>query len=262
MLERELEVVCAVVKEAGDAILRIADEHYQTAAKSADRTVVTQADLEADRLLQDALRGEFPEYGWLSEETKGDPQRFSSSRVWIVDPLDGTREFVLKIPEYAVSVGLVENGVPVLGVVYSPLNRELYAAVKGQGATLNGKPMQCDRKLSGKPVVEVSRSDIEKGRFAAFTEDLELQPCGSIAYKLARAAAGKVDSTLSITPKNEWDIAGGVILVSEAGGRITDLAGDEYVFNNEDTLVDGVIAATQEAYEPIKALTDTILNRA
>lgn len=261
MLEHELEVVCAAVKEAGDAILRIADEHYQTTAKSVDRTVVTKADLEADRILQETLRSEFPDYGWLSEETKGDPKRFSASRVWIVDPLDGTREFVLKIPEYAVSVGLVEDGVPVLGVVYSPLNRELYAAVKGQGATLNGEPIHCDRKLSGKPVVEVSRSDIEKGRFTAFVDDLELRPCGSIAYKLARAATGCVDATLSITPKNEWDIAGGVILVSEAGGRVTDLSGEDYVFNRENTLVDGVIAATQEAYEPIKSLTDAVLNR-
>jgi myo-inositol-1(or 4)-monophosphatase len=181
--------------------------------------------------------------------------------VWIVDPLDGTREFVLKIPEYAVSVALVEDGVPVLGAVYSPLNHELYAAVKGQGALLNGRPIHCDHRLSGRPVVEVSRSDIEKGRFAAFANDLDLRPCGSIAYKLARAAAGQADSTLSITPKNEWDIAGGVLLVSEAGGRVTDLAGKVHVFNNEDTLVDGVIAASREAYGPIKMLTDRVLNR-
>ncbi|MFC1762291.1 3'(2'),5'-bisphosphate nucleotidase CysQ [Planctomycetota bacterium] len=259
MLENELKVVVAVVRKAGDAIQRIADEHYQAAVESADRTVVTMADLEADRILQETLRGEFPEYGWLSEETKEDMQRFSSARVWIVDPLDGTREFVMKIPEYAVSVALVEEGIPILGAVYNPANQELYTAVKGEGTQFNGKTVQCNRRLAGKPVVEVSRSDIEKGRFAAVADDLELHPCGSIAYKLARSAGGQADSTLSITPKNEWDIAGGVILVSEAGGRVTDLAGNTYVFNQKDTLVNGVIAATQEAYGPIKKMTDAVL---
>jgi myo-inositol-1(or 4)-monophosphatase len=254
MLEHELDVVAQAVQAAGRAIVRIADEHYQVGAEQADRRVVTEADLEADRILREQITRAFPQDGWLSEETREDQSRFDRARTWIVDPMDGTREFVMRNPEYVVSVGLVEDGVPVLGVIYNPLSQDLYAAVKGQGTTLNGQPVSCDHALSGRAKVEVSRSDIEKGRFSAYTEDLELRPCGSIAYKLARLAAGQADATLSVTPKNEWDIAAGVILVSEAGGRVTDLAGKAYTFNQADTLVNGVIAATETAYEQIRNL--------
>lgn len=248
MFDKELKVAKQAVREAGEAILRIADERYKDAAVQADRTVVTEADLEADKILQEHLRGEFLDYGWLSEETKEDDSRFECERVWIVDPMDGTREFVMKVPEYVVSVALAEGGRIVLGVVLNPRTDDIFEAAKGAGTKLNGRLVRCSHRLDGKPVVEVSRSDIEKNRFAGFDSSLKLRPCGSIAYKLARLAAGKADATLSVTPKNEWDIAAGVILVTEAGGRITDINGREYQFNRPETLVDGVIAASADAY--------------
>lgn len=258
MLEPELKVVKQAVREAGDAILRIADDHYSEAAKQADRSVVTKADIEADQILQNHLRKGFPDYGWLSEETKDDDSRFKRDRVWIVDPMDGTREFVMKVPEFVVSVGLAEKKQIILGVIYNPSTGELYEAVRHRGIKLNDKRISCDHKLNGKPKVEVSRSDIEKNRFAGYQSYLNLYPCGSIAYKLARLAAGQVDGTLSITPKNEWDIAGGVLLVTEAGGKVTNLAGRQYRFNQTDTLVNGVIAASREVYGIIKSSVDRI----
>lgn len=258
MLEQELEAVREAARRAGQAIQRVAEEHYAVAAKQADRTVVTQADLEADRILREALQGQFPGYGWLSEETRDDASRFDCRRVWIVDPMDGTREFVMRTPEYVVSVALVEDGEPILGLIYNPLTADVYEAALGQGARLNSQVIHCDHSLNGRPVVEVSRSDIEKGRFADFESHLDLRPCGSIAYKLARLAAGQADATLSVTPKNEWDIAAGIILVTESGGRVTDLPGRPYVFNQKDTLVNGVIAASVHTYKQIKHLTDSI----
>ena len=118
MLDSELKAVKQAVCEAGDIILRIADEHYREAAKQAGRTVVTKADIEADQILQNHLRKGFPDYGWLSEETKDDESRFKRDRVWIVDPMDGTREFVMKVPEFVVSVGLAERGQIILGVIF------------------------------------------------------------------------------------------------------------------------------------------------
>ena len=256
ILELELRVVKQAVLEAGEAILCIADEHYREAAKQADRSVVTKADIEADQILQKHLRKRFPDYGWLSEETKDDESRLSRHRVWIVDPMDGTREFVMKVPEFVVSVALAEEGQIVLGVIYNPCTGELYEAVHSKGSKLNGRRVSCDHKLNGKPRVEVSRSDIEKGRFAGYPSYLDLCPCGSIAYKLARLAAGQADGTLSVTPKNEWDIASGVLLVTEAGGHVTDLSGNSYLFNRDDTLVNGVIAASVEAYDIIKGSVD------
>jgi len=262
MLEQELEVVKQAVCEAGEAILSIADEHYSEAAKQADRTVVTKADIEADQILQNRLRKEFPDYGWLSEETEDDETRFNRDRVWIVDPMDGTREFVMKVPEFVVSVALVEKGQIILGVIYNPCTGELYEAVRHEGTKLNGKGSCCDHKLDGKPKVEVSRSDIEKDRFIGYEPYLDLHPCGSIAYKLARLAVGKVDSTLSVTPKNEWDIAAGVLLVTEGGGRVTNLAGQAHWFNQRDTLVNGVIAASSAAHKIVREIVMVVQGQA
>jgi myo-inositol-1(or 4)-monophosphatase len=251
MLERELSVVKQAACEAGAAILRIADEHYQKAAQQADRTVVTKADIEADHILQKHLRTAFPDYGWLSEETKDDPTRLQRQRVWIVDPMDGTREFVMHVPEFVVSVALADKGQIILGVILNPRSGDLFEAVRGEGTRLNDRPVRCDHELDGKPKVEVSRSDIERNRFAGYEPYIELRPMGSIAYKLARLAAGKSDSILSVTPKNEWDIAAGVCLVTEAGGRVTDLAGEPHRFNEPNTLLNGVIAASTGAYDTI-----------
>ncbi len=251
-----METVKKATRQAGEAILSIAEKHYKTAASQADRSVVTKADIEADKILQRHLRDGFPDYGWLSEETKDDNRRFERERVWIVDPMDGTREFVMKVPEFVVSVALAEEGKIILAVILNPSTGDLFEAVKGEGTRLNDEKVFCDHRLADRPKIEVSRSDIEKGYFSAYDGVLNLSPCGSIAYKMARLAAGKSDGTLSVTPKNEWDIAAGVLLVAEAGGRVTDLAGKQHQFNQADTLVDGVIATSRDAYDIIKQAVD------
>ena len=250
MLDKELTAAIHAAHEAGTAILRIAQEHHQTAVQ-ADRTVVTQADIEADRILQRHLRGGFPGYGWLSEETQSDASRLNKNRVWIVDPMDGTREFVMKVPEFVVSIALVERGEPILAVIYNPTTGDLHEAIRGGDAKCNDRPIHCDHKFAGKAKVEVSRSDLEKGRFTGYEPYVELRPVGSIAYKLARLATGLTDATLSLTPKNEWDIAAGVLLVRQAGGRINDLRNQCYTFNRSDTLLNGVVAASDAAYDAV-----------
>jgi myo-inositol-1(or 4)-monophosphatase len=258
MLEKEQEHVRTVIKEAGKAILCIAERYHPSAAKQADRRVLTRADLEANRIIKGHLTREFLDYGWLSEETRDDKERLKCKRVWIVDPMDGTREFVMKNPEFVVSIALVEDGRPILGAIYNPSTDDLYEGALGQGTRLNGRPVYCKHALGERPRIEVSRSDIEKGRFSGFKTSVHLVPCGSIAYKLARLAAGMADATVSITPKNEWDIAAGVLLVQEAGGRVTDLKGSLHDFNQPDTLVDGVMAASNEAFDRVKGVVDRV----
>jgi myo-inositol-1(or 4)-monophosphatase len=252
-LETELSLVKSAVRQAGEAILRIAQEDFETDQKN-DRSFVTAADLEANRILKNLLTVEFPDYGWLSEETSDDHKRLGQGRVWIVDPVDGTREFVKKIPEFAVSVALVEQNKVVLGVVYNPSTGELFEAVRNGGAKLNGHAIMSDHSLGAKPIVEASRSDLKKGRFESLEALMEIHPCGSIAYKLARVAAGRADAVLSLTPKNEWDIAAGVLLVEEAGGKARRCSGEPFVFNQPQTLVDGIIAASAAAYDTIREI--------
>ncbi len=254
-LERELTAVTTAVRTAAQAIRQIASNGFETRHKL-DRSLVTAADLEANRILKEILSNAFPHYGWLSEETRDDHTRLACDRVWIVDPMDGTREFTMGIPEFAISVALVEFGEPLVAVVHNPSTAELFAAVRGGGTTRDGEPVAASHRLGERPVIEASRSDIEKGHFTTLEPFLEIRPCGSIAYKLARLSAGSADAVVSLTPKNEWDIAAGVLLVAEAGGAVTSRSGEPFVFNQHDTLVDGVIAASQEAYGEIRSLID------
>ncbi len=253
LFARELETLRKVVVEAGQAVLRIAEEELKMTFKLGMEPVTT-ADFMANGILKDTLTGNFPDYGWLSEETRDDLDRLKKKRVWIVDPIDGTKEFISGIPEYTVSVALVEEGAPVLGVVYNPSRDELFTAVKGSGAWLNYFPIRADHPFSNFPVVLGSRSEVHRGEFEPFLTSADIRPVGSIAYKLALVAAGQADATFSLGHKNEWDIAAGVLLVQEAGGRVSDRDGKTFKFNRKRTLVDGVVAASNDAYGYINTL--------
>lgn len=253
--DRELQALQDAVRSAGRAVYRMARDGFETAHK-ANQDPVTTADLAADEILKGALLSEFPGTGWLSEETRDDPARLEARRVWIVDPIDGTKEFVTGIPEFSVSVALVDRGAPVLAAVFNPATDELYLAAAGRGATLNGHPLRCEPPATERPIVLASRSELKRGEWDAFAEAVEIRPCGSIAYKLALVAAGKAHATFSLGPKNEWDIAAGVLLVAETGGYAADPQGRPYVFNRPDTLVTGIVAAVAESRDQILALID------
>lgn len=255
-LTKELEVVEKASRMAGQAILGIAKDGFETAHK-ANQDPVTTADLEANHILTEMLRGAFPDYGWLSEETRDNPDRLSKNRVWVVDPIDGTKEYVMGLPEYAVSVALVENGQPVLGCVYNPAAEEMFLAVKNEGAQMNEKAIHADHPLAEKPVTLASRSEIKRGEWQVFEPYMQVHIMGSIAYKLAVVASGRADSTFSLGPKNEWDIAAGVLLVQEAGGISTGQDGKPFLFNQPNTLVNGIVGTSQAA----NALTMELIRR-
>jgi len=256
-LKQNLEVVKKYVYQAGQAIFQMAAEGFETAYK-ANEDPVTTADLKADSILREGLTEDFPGTGWLSEETRDDYSRLDKELVWVVDPIDGTKEFVSGIPEYAVSVALVEYGLPVLAAVYNPATEELFAAAHGQGAWLNGEAINAEHALTAKPVLLASRSEIRRGEFEPFEPFAEIRPCGSIAYKLALVAAGIADATFSLGPKNEWDIAAGVLLVSESGGNVTNRSGAPFTFNQRSTLVDGIVATTKRALRPVRMLIERV----
>jgi len=256
-LKQNLEVVKKYVYQAGKAIFQMAAEGFETAYK-ANEDPVTTADLKADSILREGLIENFPGTGWLSEETRDDYSRLDKELVWVVDPIDGTKEYVSGIPEYAVSVALVEYGLPVLAIVYNPATEELFAAANGQGAWLNGEAINAEHALTAKPVLLASRSEIRRGEFEPFEPFAEIRPCGSIAYKLALVAAGMADATFSLGPKNEWDIAAGVLLVNEASGNVTNRSGVPFTFNQRSTLVDGIVATTKHALRPVRMLIERV----
>jgi len=239
----ELEFVMETAQRAGELILGYFQRSCQVDHKGNDNPV-TAADLAADDFLRRAFRDRFPTDGWLSEETADDEQRLTRNRVWVVDPLDGTKEFVQGLPEFAISIALVEKGKPRLGLVFNPATGELFSAEAGGGTFRNGCPVKvCRRKQLGGAKILASRSEHSAQLFAPLKKSARIQKLGSIAYKLALVAAQQGDLTVSFRPKSEWDVCAGYLLVKEAGGKVTDLGGRRLQFNRSKPRILGLIAA-------------------
>lgn len=241
-MQVELAVLLQAMQAAADAILVVRERGF-TVKEKANTDVLTEADLAANQVLKNALMGAFPDDGWLSEETEDNPERLLKKRVWIVDPIDGTREFIQGIPEYAISVALVENGWPVLAGVYNPETKECFHAVKGGGAFCNQVRIACRQTASEPYTLLASRSEFNRGEWSPFASQ-DVRVIGSIAYKLALVAAGRADATFSLGPKSEWDIAAGVLLMTEAGGYAGACDGLPYLFNQTHCRVKNIAAAS------------------
>jgi myo-inositol-1(or 4)-monophosphatase len=252
--EKEKHFAIIAAREAGAIIRSIYKTNYTVDYKGKD-SPVTKADREANQKIHEILQEEFPDYGWLSEETVDSPARLSRRYVWVVDPMDGTKEFIQKIPEFAVSIALVEDGVPVVGVAYNPSLDRLYWAVRGQGAWCEDQRLQVSPQARlAKATILSSRSETKRGEWDAFKGAFHTRPTGSIAYKLSLIATGEADASFTLVPKNEWDICAGVLLVEEAGGKVTNLDGSPVVFNQPKTLLPGLVASNTFLYEPIMQL--------
>jgi myo-inositol-1(or 4)-monophosphatase len=203
---------------------------------------LTAADTAVDDVLRSILpvRGE----GWLSEETADDASRLDKSRVWVVDPIDGTREFVAGIPEWCISIALVEDGRPVAGGVHNPATGETMVGAAARGVEYRG-PHERRRAatLAGHQVL-ASRSEVKRGEWERFAgRGFDVVPMGSVAFKLARVAAGLAAATWTLVPKHEWDVAAGAALVLAAGGEVRTLEGETPVFNQPSPKLSGFIAA-------------------
>ncbi len=255
MLDRELDIAIAAATAAGAVIRRYYETPLAVRHKGADNPV-TAADVDADRTIRTIVAQAFPDDGWLSEETTDSRERLRRRRVWVVDPLDGTKEFIHHIPEFVVCVALVDAGEPCVAVTYEPIGDRVYAACRGAGTTLNGLPVRVSTTTDlAHARVLASRSEDARGEWTAYKPHCRVELTGSVAFKLARVAAGDGDATFSLTPKNEWDICSGTLLVLEAGGVITDRYGASLRFNQPDPLRSGLIAASKPLFGP---LTDLI----
>ena len=237
--------------EAGKIIMKYYLNEYEIKEKSYQNPVTT-ADREADFYLKSVLTKARPNYGWLSEETADTSNRLDKEMVWIVDPLEGTKEFIEGIPHFVVSVALVKNGEPIIGVLHNPVTKDIFHAIKGNGTFLNDKVHNCTIKDSTLDMVILnSRSETSKGLWEPYKLQFkELKPIGSVAYKMGLTAVGDADIFATLRPKNEWDICAGTCLINESGGKVIDLNGESLTFNNKKTLIEpGLIAGNQSSVE-------------
>ena len=243
-MNSNLKIAIDASLNAGKIIMKYYRDDYEIKEKGYLNPVTT-ADNEADSFLKLELTNARPDYGWLSEETMDSEDRLGKERVWIVDPLDGTKEFIEGVPQFVVSVALVENGVPIIGVLHNPVTKETFYASKGNGTYFDDVIHNCSVKESTTDMVILnSRSETRKGLWEPHKQHFKkLKPIGSVAYKMGLTAIGKADIFATLRPKNEWDICAGTCLINEAGGKVINLNGEKITFNNRKTLIEpGLIA--------------------
>ena len=229
--------VAAIAHEAG----RYALERWRTDFRrweKAPGNPVSEVDLAVDAMLRARLSALLPDAGWLSEETVDDPERLARRRVWVVDPIDGTRDYIRGRAGWCVSVALIEDGVPVIGVLDAPARDECWAATAGGGATRNGVALRASSRtvLAGArmPVDTLPKADRDLVAVA--------RP-NSIALRIAMVAADEADLIVTRRWGNEWDIAAAALIASEAGATVTDALGAPLVFNKREPRAFGVLAA-------------------
>ena len=243
-LAPEVQVAARLALEAGTLLLDHLRRGLSVEHKTSADDPVTAADREASALIVAGLHAAFPDDALLSEEETDDAGRLGHRRVWIVDPIDGTKEFTTGSPDFAVSIGLAVDGEAVLGVVYAPATDELFAGAVGAGVTKNGEVTG----FSTRPDYVVSVSDTEYRRELHLHDLPGLAPSGSIALKLARIAAGEADVTFTMSPRSEWDICAGDALVRASGGLLRRRDGRGIRYNSpRPSLEQGIVGGRPEA---------------
>jgi len=255
-MERELAALVEAVRNAGTKVRELVRVGFEVQTKS-DRSPVTTVDHEVNRILHEMQRREFPQDGWLSEESPDDPARLTNQRVWIVDPIDGTKALVNRVPEFCISAALIERGVPVVAAILNPSTDELFTAVRGGGLFVNGARVTLSLPHEFDPVIMVSTWEFRSDRWSMLAETTRCCPIYSIANALALVAAGRVRAAFTIEPENEWDLAAGVLLIEESGGAISDAAGKPFVFNQPTPRFRGVIAVAATADKDLRANLQT-----
>jgi myo-inositol-1(or 4)-monophosphatase len=258
---QERDVAMEAAREAG-TIIRGYYKNPGIAMHKGPDNPVTAADHEANRAIRAHIAQAFPRDGWLSEETTDSVDRLHARRVWVVDPLDGTKEFLQRIPEFSVCIALVQDGRPVVAASYNPVADRLYDAVRGEGTRMNGVPVRVSTTAHlPSATVLASRSEDKRGEWEAFKPSVRVILTGSIAFKLSQVAAGEGDATFTLTPKNEWDVCAGTLLVEEAGGRVSDLDGRPVIFNQPSPLRPALVVSNGILHEGLLALIREVTGR-
>jgi myo-inositol-1(or 4)-monophosphatase len=240
-LLRDSALLTDAVREAGALALRMFKTELRQWIKGKS-SPVSEADIAVDELLKDRLQSGTPDYGWLSEETADDRIRLERRRVWIVDPIDGTRAYLAGRDDWSVSAALVEDGQPRLGAVFAPVTKEFFFGRRGQGAARNGEKITVARGESF-DVGRMSGPKFLLDRVRGTPSEEAYSKIGSLALRLSRVAEGRLDAAFAGGNSRDWDLAAAHLLVSEAGGAMTTLQGDGLVFNRPEVAHQVLVAA-------------------
>jgi len=258
-IQKDLDRIVAAL-DAGGNIYRSRSMgdvrvHQKTSGDS-----VTDVELEVNRLLFEMLVKEGD--GWLSEEDVDNKDRLRCSRIWLVDPLDGTKEYIARVPEWCISVALMEDGELVAGGILNPLTDELIYGSREIGVVCRtGRAHHAETKsLPHEALVLASRSEVKRGEWKRFSQEpFQTLAMGSVAYKLGMVAAGKADATWTLVPKNEWDVAAGVALLQFAQGHLLTTEGLPPTFNRKNLLFPGLVGFSEVGLERLRPFLKNVL---
>jgi myo-inositol-1(or 4)-monophosphatase len=245
--DADLALLESAVREAGPIAGGLFGGSYRRWNK-AQGSPVTEADLAVDNFLNQRLRAARPDYGWLSEETDDNPARLAAPTIFVVDPIDGTVAFLKGKPHFTICAAVVHDGLPIAGVVFNPITGECFTAAVGGGAFLNGQPIH----VGARSTLEGCRMLADKAMFAhpAWSvapnipwPAMEIESRNSVAYRLALVACGAFDAMLALSAKRDWDLAAADLILREAGGIVTNHAGDALCYNSPEAVQRSVIGA-------------------
>jgi myo-inositol-1(or 4)-monophosphatase len=249
----------AAVADAGKLALSMLNKGVTTWKKEFD-SPVTDADIAVDALLRERLHAVAPDYGWQSEESGGQSDQ-AHRRRWVIDPIDGTRSFIKKLPDWSIAAALVERGRPIVAVVHAPTTNEMFVAVAGGGAARNGRPIAA----STTPSLSAARLTGPRSTIDALLEAglrFEIVPrIHSLALRFARVASGEVDVALASERSRDWDLAAADLLVHEAGGILSTDAGTKLVYDRPDMEHPPLVAAGNALHPIVIASLGKILPR-
>lgn len=251
-LARDAALLAGTAHEAGALALSMFRTEVRVWTKGAS-SPVSDADIAVNDLIEARLRGARPDYGWLSEESVDDAARLHRERVWVVDPIDGTRAFLARQPDWSVSLALVAGGAPVLAAVYVPASDEFFFAARGEGATRNGAPIAVAPGAALDPAhIAGPRPLVERLDLVHPGEALHPR-IGSLALRLVRVGEGRLQAAFAGGNSRDWDLAAADLIVHEAGGKMTTLAGEKLAYNGADVRHGHLVAAGHARHSHIVA---------
>ena len=252
MPESNLTLLINAARESGEIARGFWKQSPDTWHKEDNAGPVTEADLEIDRMLHKTLRAARPDYGWLSEETEDSSARLAVERVFIIDPIDGTRAFIQGSRAFAHSLAIATDGYITSAVVFLPMLDRMFTASADDVARLNGTPIQTSKTSSLKAAKVLARkSNFDPRNWPRGLPAVDQHFRSSLAYRLALVAQGRFDAMLTLHPTWEWDVAAGSLIAQKAGAKVTDLKNRPPCFNNPTPQLNGIIAAGEPLHDKL-----------
>jgi myo-inositol-1(or 4)-monophosphatase len=248
------DALTSIVREAGALATSFRGDQLKFWTKHGD-SPVSEADIAVDQLLRERLMRLMPDCGWLSEETEDDRARLGATRLWVVDPIDGTRAYVNGRTDWSVSVALVEHGRPIAAAVFAPMEDGLYLAMAGAGATRDDVKLSASKSASFDGAQAAGPKPMLTELAKAIPSIVPVPKVHSLALRLSRVASGKLDLALASKSSHDWDLAAADLIVHEAGGALTTLDDEVALYNSAEARHGALIAAGPARHARAVAIT-------